>query len=135
MFNRQKYEDGERARQPPAVSTIMKYHPEFPFASQPMLLAAVLSALRNPHLRDIHSHWTNLVISCLPFFGSSLTRVSFYVFFRHDASCTIFVALRVSNSYQLLCAQGVTMEFYILYIPTLFLFLLSIFVFLRLQYE
>jgi len=70
-----KYEDVERPRLPYVESTVMKYNPDHPFSEQPMFLAAVLSALRQQHLRDLHHHWTNLVISCLPFLGTALTQV------------------------------------------------------------
>jgi hypothetical protein len=32
---------------------------------QPMFLAAVLSALEQPHLRDLHHHWTGGITSLI----------------------------------------------------------------------
>ena len=52
----------------------MKYHPEHPLPSQPMFLAAILTALKQPQLRELHHHWTGLVVACLPFLGKALTQ-------------------------------------------------------------
>eukprot|EP00090_Calanus_glacialis_P040879 TRINITY_DN7157_c0_g1_i15.p1 TRINITY_DN7157_c0_g1~~TRINITY_DN7157_c0_g1_i15.p1 ORF type:complete len:885 (-),score=268.55 TRINITY_DN7157_c0_g1_i15:207-2777(-) len=70
-----KFEEGPRPKVTLSHSTLMKYQPDLPFCSQPMFIAAVLAALRQPQLRDLHHHWTGLVVSCLPFLGPALTQV------------------------------------------------------------
>jgi len=71
--------DDEGRSQQPSASTrptpsVMKYHPEHPLPSQPMFLAAILTALKQPQLRELHHHWTGLVVACLPFLGKALTQ-------------------------------------------------------------
>jgi len=70
-----KFEDADRPRLPYIECTVMKYNPDHPFSEQPMFLAAILSALKQQQLRDVHYQWTGLVISCLPFLGTALTQV------------------------------------------------------------
>ena len=40
-----------------------------------MFLAAVVAALRQEGLRELHQHWTSLLVSCLPCLGPALTTV------------------------------------------------------------
>ena len=53
----------------------MKYQTELPLCSQPIFPAAVLAALSQHKLRDLHHHLTGLVVACLPFLGPALTQV------------------------------------------------------------
>lgn len=39
-----------------------------------MFLCAIMKALRQDKIRHLHSHWTSLVTSLLPFLGKSLAR-------------------------------------------------------------
>ena len=39
-----------------------------------MFLCAIMKALRQDQIRHLHSHWTSLVTSLLPFLGKSLAR-------------------------------------------------------------
>jgi len=75
VISMKKYEEGARPDISLSHSTLMKYQPNHPFCSQPMFLTAVLAALRQPQLKDLHHHWTDLVVSCLPFLGPALTQV------------------------------------------------------------
>merc|ERR1719427_1664365 len=75
VISMKKYEEGTRPEISLSHSTLMKYQPNHPFCSQPMFLTAVLAALRQPQLKDLHHHWTDLVVSCLPFLGPGLTQV------------------------------------------------------------
>eukprot|EP00092_Neocalanus_flemingeri_P000320 GFUD01000342.1.p1 GENE.GFUD01000342.1~~GFUD01000342.1.p1 ORF type:complete len:1526 (+),score=540.23 GFUD01000342.1:2184-6761(+) len=75
VISMKKYEEGGRPKVALTHSTLMKYQAELPFCSQPMFLAAVLAALRQPHMKDLHQHWTGLVVTCLPFLGPALTQV------------------------------------------------------------
>jgi len=75
VISMKKYEDGARPEITLSHSTLMKYQPNHPFCSQPMFLTAVLAALRQPQLKELHHHWTDLVVSCLPFLGPALTQV------------------------------------------------------------
>ena len=75
VISMKKYEEGTRPEVSLSHSSLMKYQPTLPFCSQPMFLAAVLTALRQPQLKDLHHHWTDLVVSCLPFLGPALTQV------------------------------------------------------------
>ena len=75
VISMKKYEEGTRPEVSLSHSSLMKYQPTLPFCSQPMFLAAVVTALRQPQLKDLHHHWTDLVVSCLPFLGPALTQV------------------------------------------------------------
>jgi hypothetical protein len=75
VISLKKHEEGARPEITLSHSTLMKYQPNLPFCSQPMFLAAVIAALRQPQLRELHHHWTELVVSCLPFLGPALTQV------------------------------------------------------------
>ncbi|XP_063217046.1 protein dopey-1 homolog isoform X2 [Bacillus rossius redtenbacheri] len=59
----------------PSSSFQLKYVAGLPIPQQPMFLAAILSALRQEHMRHMHQHWTTLVASALPFMGQSLMHV------------------------------------------------------------
>ncbi|XP_023228488.1 protein dopey-1-like [Centruroides sculpturatus] len=52
-----------------------KYHPGIHIPSQPMLLTAIISALRQTHKTHLHTYWLSLVTSTLPFAGCSLTHL------------------------------------------------------------
>lgn len=52
-----------------------KYHPGIHIPSQPMLLTAIISALRQTHKTHLHTYWLSLVTSTLPFAGRSLTHL------------------------------------------------------------
>ena len=56
-------------------SSLLKYHSDIPFSSQPMFLAAVLAALKHAQLRSCHRSWTQLVVSILPVLGPGLTQL------------------------------------------------------------
>ena len=47
-------EGGSRSGAAPHNSSLLKYHSDLQFCSQPMFLAAVLAALKNPQMRDCH---------------------------------------------------------------------------------
>nr|CAD7588637.1 unnamed protein product [Timema genevievae] len=109
QVNTQKGEDDTG---PPVANTPAKpitgYHLKFNaglnIPQQPMFLAAILSALRQEHMKPLHQHWTTLVASSLPFMDLSLPHVVLHVikqlcvnveklasFYRqpeHKASCT-----------------------------------------------
>lgn len=55
-------------------SNLLRYHNDHVIPDQPMFLAAIVSALRQEKMRHLHSHWTSLVTSCLPFLGRSLSQ-------------------------------------------------------------
>lgn len=48
-----------------------------------MFLESITSALRQDKIRHLHSHWTSLVTSCLPFLGRSLTATVLEVSFKY----------------------------------------------------
>ncbi len=54
--------------------TLLRYHNDHVIPDQPMFLAAMVSALRQDKMRHLHSHWTSLVTSTLPFLGKSLSQ-------------------------------------------------------------
>ena len=53
---------------------ILRYHADHVIPDQPMFLAAIVTALKQEKMRHLHSHWTSLVTSCLPFLGKSLSQ-------------------------------------------------------------
>ncbi|KAJ9601413.1 hypothetical protein L9F63_000437, partial [Diploptera punctata] len=53
----------------------LKYNAGHLIPQQPMFLSAILSALKQDHMRHLHQHWTTLVTSALPYMGTSLTHV------------------------------------------------------------
>ncbi|XP_059082535.1 protein dopey-1-like isoform X2 [Tigriopus californicus] len=53
---------------------ILRYHNDHVIPDQPMFLFSIVSALRQEKMRHLHSHWTSLVTSCLPFLGKSLSQ-------------------------------------------------------------
>jgi hypothetical protein len=55
-------------------STLLRYHNDHVIPDQPMFLAAMVSALRQDKMRHLHSHWTSLITSTLPFLGKSLSQ-------------------------------------------------------------
>ena len=55
-------------------NNLLRYHNDHVIPDQPMFLAAVVSALRQEKMRHLHSHWTSLVTSTLPFLGKSLSQ-------------------------------------------------------------
>lgn len=55
-------------------SGVLRYHNDHVIPDQPMFLAAIVSALRQEKMRHLHSHWTCLITSCLPFLGKSLSQ-------------------------------------------------------------
>jgi len=55
---------------------IMRYLNDRLIPDQPMFLAAIMTALRQEKIRHLHSHWTSLVTSLLPFLGKSLARTA-----------------------------------------------------------
>ena len=59
---------------PSSSNVILRYHNDHVIPDQPMFLAAIVSALRQEKMRHLHSHWTSLVTSCLPFLGKSLSQ-------------------------------------------------------------
>ena len=66
---------GPAAEAPPTPKTdLLRYLNDRPIPDQPMFLAAIVSALRQDRMRHLHSHWTSLVTSLLPFLGKSLAQ-------------------------------------------------------------
>ena len=51
-----------------------RYLNDHQIPDQPMFLCAIMKALRQDQIRHLHSHWTSLVTSLLPFLGKSLAR-------------------------------------------------------------
>lgn len=64
---------------PAPGSKVLRYLNEHVIPDQPMFLAAIVSALKLDKMRHLHSHWTSLVSSCLPFLDHSLTQTVFEV--------------------------------------------------------
>nr|CAD7456244.1 unnamed protein product [Timema tahoe] len=110
QVNTQKGEDdtGPPVANTPAKPTTgyhLKFNAGLNIPQQPMFLAAILSALRQEHMKPLHQHWTTLVASSLPFMDLSLPHVVLHVikqlcvnveklaaFYRqpeHKASCTL----------------------------------------------
>ncbi len=55
-------------------SNVLRYHNDHDIPDQPMFLAAIVTALKQENMRHLHSHWTSLFTSCLPFLGKSLSQ-------------------------------------------------------------
>lgn len=46
---------------------------------QQIFLSAVMSALRNQCMRNLHEKWLNMITSCLPYFGDNLKQITISV--------------------------------------------------------
>ncbi|KRT83550.1 hypothetical protein AMK59_4549, partial [Oryctes borbonicus] len=51
------------------------YTPTILIPQQNMFLSAILSALRQKNMKNLHQNWCNMVTSCLPYFGENLRQI------------------------------------------------------------
>ena len=75
VISTKKYDECNKKQSALHNSSLLKYHSDQPFSSQPMFLAAVMAALKHSQLRQCHRQWTGLVVSCLPVLGPALTQL------------------------------------------------------------
>lgn len=57
----------------------LNYTPTVLIPKQQIFLSAILSALRNENMRNMHEKWLNMVTCCLPYFGDNLKQISISV--------------------------------------------------------
>ncbi|XP_066256222.1 protein dopey-1 homolog isoform X2 [Euwallacea similis] len=57
----------------------LNYKPTVLIPKQQIFLSAILSALRNENMRNMHEKWLNMVCCCLPYFGDNLKQISMSV--------------------------------------------------------
>ncbi|XP_030749093.1 protein dopey-1 homolog isoform X2 [Sitophilus oryzae] len=57
----------------------LNYSPTVLIPKQQIFLSAILSALRNQNIRNLHEKWLNMVTCCLPYFGDNLKQISLSV--------------------------------------------------------
>lgn len=60
----------------------LNYAPTVLIPKQQIFLSAILSALRNEDMKNMHKKWLNMVTSCLPYFGDNLKQISVSVIFQ-----------------------------------------------------
>lgn len=77
----------------------LNYKPTVLIPKQQIFLSAILSALRNENMRNMHGKWLNMVASCLPYFGDNLKQISISVIHQVyiHPNCRHYVVVVTSN--------------------------------------